>query len=134
MLQNIQILVSQIIVMFLLIGVGAFCYRKKYINDDGAGQLSFILTRIVAPCVVIDSFQREFDPALGKALIISVLCTCTAMGLSIVVSHLIFRKNGSHANFADKRFCVVFTNCGFMGLPLRCTARRVCSSARRSSW
>ena len=49
MLQNIQILVSQIIVMFLLIGVGAFCYRKKYINDDGAGQLSFILTRIVAP-------------------------------------------------------------------------------------
>ena len=118
MLQNIQILVSQIIVMFLLIGVGAFCYRKKYINDDGAGQLSFILTRIVAPCVVIDSFQREFDPALGKALILSVLCTCTAMGLSILVSHLIFRKNGSHANFADKRFCVVFTNCGFMGLPL----------------
>lgn len=118
MLQNIQILVSQIIVMFLLIGVGAFCYRKKYINDDGAGQLSFILTRIVAPCVVIDSFQREFDPALGKALIISVLCTCTAMGLSILVSHLVFRKNGSHANFADKRFCVVFTNCGFMGLPL----------------
>lgn len=40
------------------------------------------------------------------------------MGLSILVSHLIFRKNGSHANFADKRFCVVFTNCGFMGLPL----------------
>ena len=104
--------------MFLLIAVGAFCYRKKYINDDGAGQLSFILTRIVAPCVIIDSFQRDFDPALGKALIISVLCTCTAMGLSIVVSHAIFRKNGSHANFADKRFCVVFTNCGFMGLPL----------------
>ena len=104
--------------MFLLIAVGAFCYRKKYINDDGAGQLSFILTRIVAPCVIIDSFQRDFDPALGKALIISVLCTCTAMCLSIVVSHAIFRKNGSHANFADKRFCVVFTNCGFMGLPL----------------
>lgn len=40
------------------------------------------------------------------------------MGLSILVSHLVFRKNGSHANFADKRFCVVFTNCGFMGLPL----------------
>ena len=86
--------------------------------DDGAGQLSFILTRIVAPCVIIDSFQRDFDPALGKALIISVLCTCTAMGLSILVSHLVFRKNGSHANFADKRFCVVFTNCGFMGYPL----------------
>ena len=59
MLQNIQILVSQIIVMFLLIGVGAFCYRKKYINADGAGQLSFILTRIVAPCVVIDSFSAN---------------------------------------------------------------------------
>ena len=52
LLQNVQILVSQILVMFLLMAVGYVCYRLKYINNDGAGQLSLVLTRIVAPCVV----------------------------------------------------------------------------------
>ncbi len=118
MLENIQILVSQIIVMFLLMGVGYLCFRFKYLNNDGAGQMSLILTRIVAPSVIIDSFQREFDPALGMDLLTAAGCTILAMGLSIVVSHLLFRANGPHKNFADKRVCVVFTNCGFMALPL----------------
>lgn len=118
LLENIQILVSQILVMFLLMAVGFVCVRLKYLNNDGAGQLSLILTRIVAPCVIIDSFQREFDPALGIDLLAAAGCTVIAMGLSIAVSHLLFRANGPHKNFADKRMCVVFTNCGFMALPL----------------
>ena len=118
MLENIQILVSQIVVMFLLMAVGFVCARLKYLNNDGAGQLSLILTRIVAPCVIIDSFQREFDPALGVDLLAAAGCTIIAMGLSMVVSHALFRANGPHPNFADKRMCVVFTNCGFMALPL----------------
>lgn len=118
LLENIQILVSQIFVMFLLMAVGFVCVRLKYLNNDGAGQLSLILTRIVAPCVIIDSFQREFDPALGIDLLAAAGCTVIAMGLSIAVSHFLFRANGPHKNFADKRMCVVFTNCGFMALPL----------------
>ena len=43
MLENIQILVSQIIVMFLLMAAGYICYRLKYLNNEGAGQLSLIL-------------------------------------------------------------------------------------------
>ena len=118
MLENIQILVSQIIVMFLLMAVGFVCVRLKYLNNDGAGQLSLILTRIIAPCVVIDSFQREFDPALVTDLLAAAGCTIIAMGLSMAVGHFLFRANGPHKNFADKRMCVVFTNCGFMALPL----------------
>lgn len=118
MLENIQILVSQIFVMFLLMAVGYVCFRLKYLNNDGAGQISLVLTRIVAPCVIIDSFQREFDPAVGIDLLIAAGCAAFAMGLSIVVSHLLFRADGPHPNFADKRMCVVFTNCGFMALPL----------------
>lgn len=118
MLENIQILVSQIIVMFLLMAVGFVCVRLKYLNNDGAGQLSVILTRIIAPCVVIDSFQREFDPALVTDLLAAAGCTIIAMGLSMAVGHFLFRANGPHINFADKRMCVVFTNCGFMALPL----------------
>ena len=118
MLENIQLLVSQIIVMFLLMAVGYVCFRLKYLDNGGAGQLSLILTRVVASCVIIDSFQREFDPALGASLLICAGCAFLVMGLSILVSHIVFRANGPHPNFADKRICVVFTNCGFMALPL----------------
>ena len=118
MLENIQLLVSQIIVMFLLMAVGYVCFRLKYLDNSGAGQLSLILTRVVASCVIIDSFQREFDPALGTSLLICAGCAFLVMGLSILVSHIVFRANGPHPNFADKRICVVFTNCGFMALPL----------------
>lgn len=48
MLENIQLLVSQIIVMFLLMAVGYVCFRLKYLDNGGAGQLSLILTRVVA--------------------------------------------------------------------------------------
>ena len=110
MLENIQLLVSQIIVMFLLMAVGYVCFRLKYLDNGGAGQLSLILTRVVASCVIIDSFQREFDPALGASLLICAGCAFLVMGLSILVSHIVFRANGPHPNFADKRICVVFTN------------------------
>ena len=118
MLENIEILVSQIIVMFLLMAVGYVCFRLKYLSNDCAGQMSLILTRIVAPCVIIDSFQREFDPALGMSLLAAAGCAVLAMGLSIVVSHILFRAGSKHTNYGDKRMCVVFTNCGFMALPL----------------
>lgn len=118
MLENIQILVSQLLVMFLLMAVGYICFRLKYLDNQGTAQLSLILTRIVASCVIIDSFQRKFEPELGRALVMSALCAFIAMGLSIVVGQILFRPNGPHANFADRRMCLVFTNCGFMGLPL----------------
>lgn len=118
MLENIQILVSQLFVMFLLMAVGYVCFRLKYLNNVGAGQMSLILTRIVSSCVIIDSFQREFDPTLLMDLLEAAGCAIFAMGLSIVISHLLFRADGPHKNFADKRMCVVFTNCGFMALPL----------------
>lgn len=118
MLENIQILVSQLLVMFLLMAVGYACFRLKYLNNVGAGQMSLILTRIVSSCVIINSFQREFDPSLVIDLLEAAGCAIFAMGLSIVISHLLFRADGPHKNFADKRMCVVFTNCGFMALPL----------------
>ena len=82
LLENIQILVSQIIVMFLLMAVGYVCFRLKYLDNKGASQMSLILTRIVAPCVIIHSFQRMFDPNLGIALLAAAGCTLLAMGLS----------------------------------------------------
>ncbi len=116
MLQNIIILSGQIMVMLLLMGIGYVCFKIKYIDNSGAAQLSTVLNRIVAPSVIINSFQREFDPSLAKALLFSTGCAFLYYFIAVIIAHLFFR--GKCADKADKRFCTVFTNCGFMSLPL----------------
>ncbi len=115
MLQNIIILAGQILVMLLLMAVGYACFRLEYIDNVGAVQLSNVLNRIVAPSVIINSFQRDFEPSLAQALLLSLVCAFLYFFLAMAVARLFFRNVPDKA---DKRFCVVFTNCGFMSLPL----------------
>ena len=118
MLENIRILIGQIAVMLLLMGVGYVCFRIKYVDNRGAGQLSTLLNRVVAPSVIISSFHRDFDPDLGAALLISVCCALLYFLCAVLCAHIVFRKKERIASVPDKRFCTVFTNCGFMSLPL----------------
>jgi len=116
MLENMRILIGQIAVMVLLMAIGYLCFRLRYIDNTGAGQLSTVLNRLVAPSVIIHSFQREFEPETAKALFVSVGCAFLYFLVAIAIAHLFFRKNT--VGRPDKRFCTVFTNCGFMSLPL----------------
>lgn len=116
MLQNIIILAGQSLVMLLLMGVGFVCFHLKYIDNQGASQLSTLLNRIVAPCVIINSFQREFDPSLARALLSSIASAFLYFLVAIAVAQIVYL--GKTEDKPDKRFCTVFTNCGFMSLPL----------------
>ena len=52
---------------------------------------------------------------LGK-LIISFVLSLVLLGISIGIAALVFHKDT--ADYADKRMCVIFSNNGFMALPL----------------
>lgn len=117
MKENSLIILHQIIVMFLLMGAGYVLYRLRIIRDDGASQCSGILTRLVSPCVIIHSFQREFDPALGRTLVWQFVFSMVGFGIFILLAGLIFRQK-RFPNAPDLRLCTVFTNNGFMAIPL----------------
>lgn len=117
MKENSLIILHQIIVMFLLMGAGYVLYRLHILGDDGASQCSGILTRLVSPCVIINSFQREFDPALGRTLVWQFAFSVLGFGILIVLASLIFRQK-RFPNAPDLRTCTVFTNNGFMAIPL----------------
>lgn len=113
---NMSSLYTQIIVMFLLICVGAVCYQRKIITDNGSAQMSSLLMTFVAPCVIIHSFCRPFDPAMFGKLAESFIASIVLLLISIALATLFFRKDTP--NYADKRMCVIFSNNGFMALPL----------------
>lgn len=113
---DISALYTQIIVMFLLMGVGAICYKRGIITDEGSGQMSTLIMTFVAPCVIIHSFCRAFDPAMLGKLITSFAMSVLLLAVSIGLTTLVFRKGTP--DYADKRMCVIFSNNGFMALPL----------------
>ena len=82
---DISALYTQIVVMFLLIGVGAICYKYKLVTDAGSGQMSALLINFAAPAIIIHSFCREFDrDMLGKlivAFVLSLLLLVISIGI-----------------------------------------------------
>lgn len=117
MVENFLMVVQQVLVLFILIGVGFLCGKVKFLNDNAAKKLTDIVLYIVTPCVMIDAFQRPFDSAMLLNLGITALCAFAIILGSIFAANLVFReKNLSRKKVM--RFATIFSNCGFMSLPL----------------
>ena len=117
MLQNMIVVAGQVLMLFLMIGVGWFCARKKILSAEGADQLSRISLNIVTPCVVINSLQRERDPELLKDLLMCIGIGIVTIGLGMLLSGLLFRQSPS-ADRRVLRFAMSYPNSGYMGIPL----------------
>ena len=105
-------LLWQIIMMFLLVGVGFVLYRSKKISAEGSKTLGNILIFISLPCVIINGFRVEYSPERLTGLLISSLAAAVVLLFSVLISTFVFRKDGI-AIFASS-----FSNPGFFGIPL----------------
>lgn len=113
---DIQILYSQIIIMFLLMAAGALAYRLKIISAAGSAEFSAVLMKMVAPCVIVNAFLREYNSTMALWLVQSLVLSLLLYGISAAAAALLFPRK--QKNWADKQMCVQFTNNGFMALPL----------------
>lgn len=106
------LLVQQVLIMFVLAGVGYVCFRTKKITMEGCKTLSNILIFLSLPCVIINSFLVEYSTERLMGLIYSSLAAAVVMLISLVVSRIFFSKDAI-LNFASS-----FSNPGFFGIPL----------------
>lgn len=115
--RNLLIVAEQVAVLFVLMGVGAVLRKTKLMDEKCVGGIVNLLILVVTPCLIVDSFQRPFDPSmlasLGFAFLIAVAGHLAVMALAArVVRH----------PAADTRrpllLAAVFSNAGFMGIPL----------------
>ena len=108
----------QIVIMFLIIIVGMICYKVKLINQETNKKLSDLVLKLVNPLVIFVSYQREFEVSLLKGLIISLILAVTTHVGAIALSRILLRKKNHEENIAIERFAIIYSNCGFMGIPL----------------
>lgn len=115
-MEPVSVCIKQIAVMFILIAAGYVC-GKTILSQETGKQLSKLVLNVVNPMLIFMSYQMDFDRQLLKNLMMSVLLGAVSFALSIVMSEILFAKSSPDRKAADK-FFAVYSNCGFMGIPL----------------
>lgn len=118
MLSNLWTVSEQVIIIFILILVGFILGKIKLITQEGAKILSNIVLFAVTPCVIIKSFQRAYDASMLKELLLGFLISFCILVASIFIVELLYIKKGCDRVTVIK-FAIVFSNAGFVGLPLQ---------------
>lgn len=111
-MQYVSTILNQMIVMAIYMVIGYALSAAKIITSDGSKGLSNFLLYVILPCVVINSFLREYTPETTRALLIAFGLGTGLLLLAMLVSAIIFKKN------PVDNFSASFSNAGFMGIPL----------------
>lgn len=110
----IELLFIQILIMFVYIAIGLIMTKIKLIDDFGAKQLSKVLVYFITPVAILYSFTNmTFSKEYTIGLLVSMILSVAALGISIIVSRVAF---GSR--YTLEHFGTSFSNAGFMGIPL----------------
>jgi len=111
-----SIALDQILIMFLIIIIGMICYKAKLIDKELNKKLSNILLMVVSPLLIFNSYQREFSSDLLQGLGISFGLALASHLISILAAQVFVR--GKDSNAVIDRFSAIYSNCGFIGIPL----------------
>lgn len=118
LLENFIMIAQQVLVLFVLISVGFACGKKGILTDESSKKITDIVLFVVTPCVMVSAFQREFSMHLLGNILITAICAAATMIATIFISKLVFHdKNGARKKVLQ--FSAIFSNCGFMSLPMQ---------------
>lgn len=114
---NFFVVASQVVTLFLLMGVGFVMAQLGKLHTDGVSQMSTLVLYVVTPCLMINAFEVEREPGMVGILGVFFVAYAIATVLGMVCAHLCFRREAPERKSA-LRFGMTYGNNGFMGLPL----------------
>lgn len=109
----------QILIMVLLMAVGYLIYKIDILNREAVSRMTRFLMLVVSPVVIVYSFQLRFTPELFREMLIAAASGCAAHIVPILLGPLLFQKklvDDEHRGVL--RYAVVYSNAGFVGIPL----------------
>ncbi len=117
MLESFFVVGQQVLILFILIAIGFAGGHLKIITEKGVSCMTNIMLYIVTPCVIVNAFQTDFNRDLFSGFVKSFLVAIAAHVICIILSRLLIRSKDISRK-SVLQFGVVFSNCGFMSLPL----------------
>ncbi len=116
---SISIVLQQMIIIFLLIGIGMILYRKEMLSEMTSKQISGLIVNVTNPALLICSAfddgpkvsVRELALALGVYAVIYAIL----IAVSFLIPYILHVPNRYHYAY---RMLTIFGNTGFIGIPL----------------
>lgn len=118
MVQDFLTVGGQVLTLFLLMAVGAFCAKANLLSDKSVKALADMVLYIATPCVIIKSCIREFDPAMLWGFLTVVAAAAATHLMLMGVAAWLFRR-GEDGRNRVLRCATVFSNAGYMAIPLQ---------------
>ena len=115
-MQNLATVAAQVGVLFALMAVGAVCRRVRLVDEASVKGIVNVLLLVVTPSLIIDSFQRPFDPAMVHGFFWAFAIAAFAH-VAVILFARLFSRGGDRSR-PVLRLAMVFSNAGFMGIPL----------------
>ena len=115
-MQNLLTVATQVGVLFALMAVGAVCRRVRLVDETSVKGMVNVLLLVVTPSLIVDSFQRPFDSSMMHGFFWAFAIASFAHVAIILLARLFSR--GDDRSRPVLRLAMVFSNAGFMGIPL----------------
>ena len=116
---NPIIVFQQMLVLFAMILVGYFCYKKELITDQIQPKLSFLVVNLFNPFLVISSITDKSVDKSMKLVMENIFLVVVLFGVWILTGPLLVRLlRISREKRPLYSLMHIFSNLGFMGLPL----------------
>ncbi|MBP5320222.1 MAG: AEC family transporter [Kiritimatiellae bacterium] len=117
MFESFCLVAKQVAILFILMGIGAACNKAGLLKEEAVKGIVNLLLLIVTPCLIISAFQRDYNASMAAGLLQSLAYAFGFHLLAILLAHL-FVHHPEKAGERVLRFAVVFSNAGFMAIPL----------------
>ena len=114
---NLSAIINQLISLFLMMFIGYIAARARVITPDFRARLSTFNLSVAAPCIILSSVlqssssAKELAGALGAAFFFYLLM----IGFAAIVVRL---ARTPKAQRSWDQLMLIFTNVGFMGIPV----------------
>lgn len=108
------------VVILVALAAPGFIMRKiKMIPDGTSKGLGNILLYVGIPFLILENFQGvEYSPDILRGILMAFALSVIAHCLIILVAKLVFRKDPDEARRRAAIVSSVFSNCGFLGIPI----------------
>ena len=117
MIIEISTLFQQVLLLITMLVPGFLIYKLHFGGKDFAKGLTNLVLYIAQPAMIISPFIRDFDKKLLPGIIGVLIFTFLAHLMFFGISMLLFKKTRNDLR-SVLRFAIVFSNSGYMGIPL----------------
>lgn len=116
---SITVVLQQMVIIFLLIGIGMVLYRRGMISEEGSKQISGLIVNITNPALLICSALDDGPKASLRELAIAfaayALIFAVLIAVGFLLPHVLRVPKNLHYAY---QMLTVFGNVGFIGIPL----------------